>query len=152
MTGDGPKKARAGLTQEWANRASARPFPACLRAQVTMPGNQSLVPITMANLLRRESLAQAINAALGMYSEKEVFSSWGSFCRQTSDSSENRKYCEDPTSPLCGPHVLLLEAYSPASLWAYTRQTQGASPATVIQGQGPANCHPRALSRQLPAC
>lgn len=89
---DGPKKARAGPMQEWGQQSLSQPFPACLRAQVTMPGNQSLVPITMANLLRRESLAQAINAALlGCTQKKKSFSSWGSSSRQTSDSSEEQE-------------------------------------------------------------
>ena len=54
-------------------------------------------------------------------------------------------------SPLCGPHVLLLEVI-PSKPGPTPGRVQGASPAVVIQGQGPANCHPRALSRQLPAC
>lgn len=65
--------------QEWGQQSLSQAIPSLPQSTGDNARESVSCPHHMASLLRRESLGQAINAALGMYSEKEVFSSWGSF-------------------------------------------------------------------------
>lgn len=148
MTGRAGPKGRAGLMQEWGQQSLSQAIPSLPQSTGDNARESVSCPTSpMANLLRRG--LPAINTALQMLRKEVLFFLELLLAGRHQIQVRNRKYCWGPVSsmwPPCPP-----SGHFPVSLGLHQADSR-ASAAIVIPGQGPINCHPRALSRQLPAC